>query len=209
VHNHNRIQAIEINGNNGIETDEIVSTLPLNLFVQMLEPIPPKEILCLAKSLSFRNLILVVILIDRKSITKSASVYFPDQEFPFTRIYEPKNRSTYMSPPEKTSLVAEIPCSQNDEFWNMKNDELIQSVYSSLIQIGWIKQDEIIGASVKKLNYAYPMLEKNFEAKLKKINAYLKHFQNLKFSGRSGKFVYTHIHDIMKFGKEITDEYIF
>ena len=99
LHNHRRIQAVEVNGKERIDTDEVVSTLPLNLFLQMMEPIPPEEILLLAKSLRYRNVILVALFLNRESVIEAATVYFPNPDFPFTRIYEPKNRSTYMSPP--------------------------------------------------------------------------------------------------------------
>lgn len=208
LHNHKRIQAIEINGIDRIETDEVASTLPLKLFLQMMEPRPPQEILSLANSLHFRDIKLVVILLNKEAVTKSATVYFPDSKYFFTRIYEPKNRSIYMSPQGRTSLVVEIPCEKKDALWDLADDVLTQRVSSRLIEIGWIKEEEIIGALVKRMTYAYPRLEMGFEEKLAKITAYFQLFSNLKFSGRGGKFRYAHIHDMMKFGKEIIEEYI-
>jgi len=208
LHSHNQIQAIEVNGIDIIQTDEIVSSLPLKPFLQMMEPKPPQEILELAESLSFRNIILVVILLNKESVTKSATVYFPDSQFPFTRIYEPKNRSKYMSGQGKTSLVVEIPCEEKGALWDSADNVLTRQVSSHLTEIGWIKEEEIIGVLVKRLPHAYPRLEMGFEKKLKKIYAYFQHFNNLKFSGRGGRFIYAHIHDMMKFGKDIITEYI-
>lgn len=208
LHNHTRIQAIEINGQKRIETGEVVSALPLNLFLQMMEPIPPEEILLLAKSVRYRDVILVAFFLNRKSVTEAATVYFPDHDFPFTRIYEPKNRSICMSPPDKTSLVAEIPIQQEDRFPRLENDKLIQVMRSQLIQIGGIKEEEIIDAVVSRINYGYPILEIGAEEKIQTINIFLKGFCNLNLSGRSGKFMYSWIHDMMKFGKEIIEKYI-
>lgn len=207
-HNHTRIQAVEINGKERIYTDKVVSTLPVTLLLQMMEPKPPEEILLLARSLRYRNLILVALFLNRESVTENASVYFPDSYFPFTRIYEPKNRSIYMSPPGKTSLVAEVPCQQGDELWNLKDEKLIQLIRSRLVQTGWINEEEIIGALVSRMNYAYPILEIGFEEKIKKIIAFLEGFDNLRLSGRNSKFMYTHTHDIMRFGKIIIEEYL-
>lgn len=207
LHNHERIQAVEINGKDIIDTDEVVSTLPLNLFLQMMHPMPPEEILLTANTLRFRNVILVALFLNRESVTEVATVYFPASHFLFTRIYEPKNRSIYMSPPAKTSLVAEVPCQQYDMVWCSRDEKLVQLISSQLIQIGWIKGKEIIDASVKRIDYAYPILEIGFEDKVQKINTYLKDFSNLKISGRSGKFTYTWIHNMMRFGDEIIKEY--
>lgn len=208
LHNHRRIQAVEVNGRERIDIDEVVSTLPLNLFLQMMEPIPPGEILLLAKSLRYRDVILVALFLNRESVTEVATVYFSDPDFPFTRICEPKNRSTYMSPSGKTSLVAEIPCQQGDKSWSLEDDRLIQLVRSKLIRIGWIKEEEIIDALVSRINHAYPILGIGLEEKIQRINTFLKRFSNLKLSGRNGRFIYAWIHNMIKLGKEIIEEYV-
>ena len=113
-----------------------------------------------------------------------------------------------MSPPDKTSLVAEIPIQQEDRFSRLENDKLIQVIRSQLIQIGYIKEEEIIDTVVSRINYGYPILEIGVEEKIQKINIFLKGFCNLNLSGRSCKFMYSWIHDMMKFGKEIIEKYI-
>lgn len=205
LHDEKNICSIEINANKRIAVNMLVNTLPLNLFLGMLEPRPPEEIMLLAESLSFRDLILVALFLNRDSVTKNATVYFPEAGFPFTRIYEQKNRSAFMSPVGKTSLVAEIPCSKGDKLWNKQDHELIQMVSQCLIQIGWIREEQILGAETRRMPYAYPILELGCQEKLDKINAYLSRFNNLRLSGRNARFVYAHIHDIMKSGKEIIE----
>ncbi len=208
LHNGTRVQAVEVNGNERIDIDEVVSTLPLALFLQMMDPTPPEEILLLAKALRYRNVILVALFLNRESVTEAATVYFPDHDFPFTRICEPKNRSIYMSPPGQTSLVAEIPCQPGDGLWCAKGDRLIQLVRSRLVQIGWIKEEEIIDASVNRMNWGYPILEIGFQEKIQRINAFLNGFSNLKLSGRNGRFVYAWIHNTIRYGKNIIEEYM-
>ncbi|UCD83821.1 MAG: FAD-dependent oxidoreductase [Deltaproteobacteria bacterium] len=208
LHNNNRIQAVEINGNDKVDTDEVVSTLPLDYFFQVMEPKLPDEILSIAKGLRYRNMILVTFFLDRESVMEAATIYITDPDFFITRIYEPKNRSRHMSPPGQTSLVAEIPCQEENRLWNLDHDELIRLTCSQLTQTGWIEEGEIIGASVSRLHNAYPILEVGYANKVQKINAFLKVFSNLKLSGRNGRFVYAWIHDMMRFGKEINEEYI-
>jgi protoporphyrinogen oxidase len=208
-HNHRQIQAIEINGKEIVNTNGVVSTLPINQLLQRMEPFPPKKILRLVKSLRFRNVVLVAIFLDMESVTKAATVYFPDRNFPFTRLYEAKNRNITMSPPGKTSVVVEIPCQERDRFWTMKDEKLIQMVRSQLIDTGLIQEDKILDAVVVRMNNAYPILELGFEERIQGIFNFLKNFENLRISGRNGKFLYTHVHDMMKFGKEIIDEYPF
>jgi len=165
-HDHTRIEAIEINGNKRIDVDEVVSTLPLPLFLKLMDPPPKKkEVLFLANELCFRNLIIVAVFLNKDSITENGSIYFPDPEFPFTRIYEPKNRSKYMCPPGKTSLCAEINCHPKSELWNMEEEKLTKQISAHFINLGWIKEEDIIDTLVTKLSHAYPILEIGFEKK--------------------------------------------
>lgn len=203
LHDSRRIKALEINGDKTISVDEVISTLPLNGFLQIMEPAPPEDILDLTKGLHYRSMVLAVLFIDKETINGAATVYFPDRSFPFTRVYEPKNRSEYMSPEGKTSLVIEIPCQRHDRVWEMEEKELARLVSSYLIKIGWIKEEEISGSLIRKLDYAYPVLEIGYKEKISEINAFLKRFDNLRISGRNGRFVYSWIHDMMKFGKEV------
>ena len=207
-HNHKRIQAIEINGEKSSDANEIISTLPLTLFLEIMNPAPPAEILSVAKKLRYRNVVLVNLFLETEKITEAACVYFPQHNFPFTRVHEPRNRSTYMSPQGKTSLVIEIPCDKGDEIWCMQEEELIQMVFSQLVQIGWTKEAELKDASVVKLDYAYPVLEIGYSENIEKINTFLKCFENLNFVGRCSKFTYNSFHHIMKDSKKVVEEYI-
>ena len=207
LHDGKRIQAIGIQGSDRpFRVMQVVSTLPLSLLVRSLDPPPPKSILQLANSLRYRHLRLVALFLNKPAVNGNATVYFPEKAFPFTRIYEPRNRSPYMSPAGKTSLVVEIPCHREDAIWGLENAELIDLVTQKLVEIGWIKAEEVIDSWCGRLNFAYPILELGFEDKVAQIMDWLDRFDNLRLSGRNGKFAYTHLHDMMRFGKAIVEE---
>jgi len=169
-------------------------------------PLPDKDVLALANDLRFRNVIVVALFLEKDSITKAGSIYFPDPRFLFTRVYEPKNRSAFMSPPGKTSLCAEIPCFPGSEQWDMPREELIERVGLEFIKLGWIKKKDIIGAAITRLHQAYPVLERGFEEKIRSLNSFLQTFENLRMTGRNGSFMYAHVHDILRSGKDIIEE---
>ncbi len=205
-HNGKRIQAIEINENKRIEVDQVASTLPLPLLLNLMEPAPSPELLELTRMLYFRNLILVGVFLNKKLITPNASIYFPTSDFIFSRVYEPKNRSAAMAPSDQTSLMAEIPCSPGDSTWNLSDEEVVKKVKFQFLKIGWLKDEDVIGAVVKRFPYAYPILELGFDEKVSKLLEALQSFDNLKLSGRNGEFKYIHIHDLMKMGKDLIEE---
>ena len=181
--------------------------MPLGIFIESMSPPPPNEILSISRSIKFRNVILVCFFLDKKKINNNGSMYFPDKKYLFTRIYEPKNRSIYMSPNNKTSLIVEIPCFKNDDIWVLDKNDLIKKIKEDLINLKFFNKDHIIDSSIYKISNAYPILELNFEKKIKKIFDYLSRFKNLDVTGRNGLFAYTHIHDHMKNGREMIDYY--
>ncbi|MDB9529340.1 FAD-dependent oxidoreductase [Oscillatoria sp. CS-180] len=207
THNGRQIQAVGVDGSDRLfRVNQVVSTLPLSLLIRSLDPAPPAEILRLANSLRYRHLRLVALFLDKPSINGNATVYFPEKTFPFTRIYEPRNRSPYMSPPGKTSLVVEIPCHREDAIWSLDDSGLVNMITQKLVEIGWIRADEVLDSWCGRLNFAYPILELGFEDKVSDIADWLSRFDNLSLSGRNGKFAYTHLHDMMRFGKDIVEK---
>ena len=202
-HDGRRMQAIEINGGDEVAVDQVVTTLPLGAFVRRLAPAPSGDLIELATQVRFRSLLLVALFLEADRITETGTVYFPGPEFPFTRIYEPKNRSAALAPPGRTSLVAEIACYENDSVWQAEDGELIKLVRSHLVGLGWIRAPQVIEASVVRLRQAYPLLEKGIEAKVEKLGAFLDPFQNLKRSGRNATFQHSSMHDVLRQGQEI------
>lgn len=208
IHDKKQITAVELNNSERIHTDFLVSTLPLDRFLHMMEPSPGNDIFQLSKSLRYRSIILAAFFLRKDLVSENASIYFPDPDIPFTRIHEPKNRSPKMSPPGRTSLIVEIPCQMEDDIWKISDDKLIMSIQAKLIQTRLVRDNEIIGSTIKRMPYAYPVLEIDFEEKIRKINGFLEGFSNLRFSGRNGRFVYGHIHDMMNMGKEIIEGFL-
>ena len=207
-HEAHRIRSIELNGEERVSAEEVLSTLPLNLLVQLMRPKAPDNILRIAASMSFRSLVLVVLFISKRSVTATASIYFPDPHVPFTRLHEPKNRSEYMAPEDETALVVEIPCQEGDEVWNSEDHFLAQLVKSSLLSMGWISDGDVFDALVVRLNDCYPILDTDYEWKMERILTYLDTFSNLKVTGRTGTFAYISLHHILKSSKKIMTRYL-
>ena len=205
-HSKNKINSIEINNKENILVEELISSIPLNVFISKMNPPAPKEIRSIVSQIKFRNVILIVLFINKQRINFNGSMYFPSKDFPFTRIYEPKNRSEFMSPKEKTSLAIEIPCFSTDQIWNDVDDKIISLVNDKLLSINLIKSDLIIESLVYRINDAYPVLEYNFEDKINHLSNYLSSFRNLKILGRNGLFEYSHIHDQFISARKIINE---
>ena len=179
------------------KVNKVINSLPINILINILDPLPPKEIIEIVDSINYRNLRLCIIYLDVPYFSKNASIYFPEKIFPFTRIYEPKNRSRMMAPLDKTCIVVEIPYSNNDETHLKSNNKLFQDISSSLISSRLIKKNNIIDHTFFTIDYAYPVLELDTEDKLIPVFNYLSKFNNIYHIGRGAEFKYIHTHEII------------
>lgn len=202
-HKENYITSIEINSEKTYQADHFVNTLPLTNLLQILDPPCPVNIQSLAGELKYRSVILFVLFLNCQPITRSGTVYFPDLDIPWTRISEPLNRSPFMTPEGKTSLLIEIPWDQHKPVTQQVKSGLLDTIVQKLHTMGWIKPDQIINTKIEILNYAYPLLDLHHHQKLEKIHAWLDQFPNLTLNGRSSLFKYSHFHDMMALGKTI------
>ena len=217
IHKNGRIERIivskETDASNSTAAQEhieipvsiVINTLPLTLSMRILEPSPPPELCAVADTIKYRNLVLFVFCLNRDVFSPNASLYFPSEEFPFTRLYEPKNRSLEMAPKGQTVIVLELPCYSDDAVWNMSERALQIEVWEALRRVKPILPEEVIHYQSYKLPFAYPVLEVGFEEKIASLVAYFNTFENLYLTGRSSLFRYLHLHDLFKSGKEVIE----
>lgn len=207
IHHHDgAVHRVELEGGERIETEQVFSTLPIGMFMQMLSPAAPESLLSLSKKIRFRNLVLVALFIDKRKLTPNASIYFPDPNIPFTRGYEPQNRCPKMAPDDKTSFVVEIPCYEEDEIWQASDEALGDRVTTLLTDTGLFTASQVSGFEVQRMKNAYPVLSQESTEDIKEILKYLSTFKNLVIQGRNGLFEYTHTHDLLRVAKDAVDK---
>lgn len=194
----NIVRSIQINDQETIEVDQLVSSLPINILLSSLSPEISLDLKKLTNVTNYRNVLLVSIQLNLPSITDNASIYFPDNKYLFTRIVEPKNRSSELSPNDQTLLVLEIPYSGNVNIEGLKEEALYQ-----LFDTNLINKANILDIETKVLYKAYPVLKLGYERDVRIMNEYLSTISNLIPIGRNGHFTYTHIHDLFAEAKDI------
>jgi len=203
IHDDSKITEVVVNvdGNNRtIKPKFVVSSIPITEFVNLLEPKVPNEVLQSAKNLKFRSHVSLFITLNKPSVFPDQWIYFPDRKIPFGRIMEPKNFSKKMSPPDKTSLLIEFFCWENDKIWNASKDELFEISISWLEEIAFIKRDEVIEYFVHKERNAYPVYDLKYKENSGKVKNYLGQFKNLQLIGRAGSFRYNNQDHALEMG---------
>ncbi len=180
---------------------DVISAIPLPRLLHILNPAPPADVLASARSLKFRDMITVCLEIARERVTSDSWLYVPEPRIGFARLLEPKNWSDAMTPPGRTSLVAEYYCSEGDAIWSASDQELIDRTVRDLAgPLGLIREPEVIGGCAIRIKKAYPVYRVDYREHLRRIQRYLGTIVNLQTVGRGGLFRYHNVAHLLKSG---------
>jgi len=203
-HSNNKINKtvvkIKDNGELIVSSRQMISTIPITEFINLLEPEAPVDVLQAGRNLKFRSHVSLFIILDKPSVFPDQWIYLPDKEIPFGRIMEPKNFSKKMAPADKTSLLVEFFCWKNDKIWGASQEELFKLSIQWLERLNFVKEKEVLKYYIHKEKYAYPVYDLNYRKHLEKIKGYLNKFKNLIYTGRSGCFRYNNQDHAFKMG---------
>jgi protoporphyrinogen oxidase len=188
------------------EGSEFISSIPLTSLIQMLSPAVPDEILEAASRLKYRDMVIVVIMLNRERVTDLTWMYLPEKGMPIGRIREPKNWSPHMAPEGKTHIVSEYFCFQGDEIWNARDEELRELTVSQLQRLGLVRENDVIGSAVIRVPTAYPVFDVEYSKHYNEILRYVKKLKNLHLCGRSGIFRYYNMDHAIKSGIDVAEE---
>jgi protoporphyrinogen oxidase len=194
----------DINGKDEvIGCDWVISTIPItDLLCNLDRGGEWQDASEVVRSLRYRSLRFLNILINKPEIGKNTWTYIPDGKYIMTRIQEPGKRSPHNAPAGKTSLILEIPCFYNDEVWEMPDDLLFKRCINDLLKLGIDVKDKVIDYFYTRERHAYPIYHLDYKHHLKKLISFLDSKENILTSGRNGLFRYIFMDRAMEMGFE-------
>jgi protoporphyrinogen oxidase len=168
-----------------------LSSMPLAELVSRLDPPPPEAVSRAASKLSYRDFLLVGLILDRDRVFPDNWIYVHTPGFRVGRIQNFGNWSPGMVPePGKTSVGMEYFCTEGDDFWGMRDDELVALAREELISLGLARDGDIEEGLVIRQPKAYPVYDANYRERLGVIRDYLRGLQNFQTIGRNGMHHY-------------------
>lgn len=176
-----------------------ISTMPISELILRLKPEPPGEVLEAAKSLRYRALLTVNLLVRQKQTLPDTWIYVHDPSVKMGRIQCFANWSPYMVPDEhSSSLGLEYFCWEKDELWSMPDEELLDLGKKEIKRLGLLDNERIFDGFVVRMPKCYPVYDENYERHITVIRNYLRSFKNLQLCGRYGLFKYNNMdHSIL------------
>lgn len=174
-----------------ITGDSFVSSMPVTSLLQRLEPAPPQEVLQAARSLSYRDFLIVALVVDAEDLFPDNWIYIHSPEVKVGRIQNFKNWSPAMVPDQsKTCLGMEYFCNEGDEIWEMSEVQLLALATKELDSLGLVEASKVEDGTVIRQRKAYPVYDRDYSQHLEVIRNYIETFENLQTVGRNGMHRY-------------------
>ena len=181
-------------GKCGVSAEHIWSTLPIPLLARVCEPSAPAEVVTAARSLSFRAMLLIYLVLDADQFSEYDAHYFPGADLRITRLSETKNYYAASEPRGTTVLCAELPCQTEDAVWSLSDRELGALVQEDLARAGIPVRANVRRAHVQRLSHAYPLYPIGYEQHFAKLDAWADSLPSVLSFGRQGLFAHDNTH---------------
>lgn len=175
-----------------VDCGGVISSIPLTLLLtKMINPAPPQPVQDHARSLKFRNTILVYLMVEGDRLFPDNWLYINEPGVQLGRVTNFANWSKDMlANDQQTPLCCEYWADLGDRLWVASEAELITMAEQDLRHIGLLKQEPIASGFVIKLPRTYPIYAGNYQAALSAIQTYTQKIENLQLIGRYGSFKY-------------------
>ncbi len=173
------------------EGDWFISSIPLTLLVLRMDPPPPPDVVEAARSLRFRHLLTIDLIVDHPDLFPDNWVYVHERSLQLGRVQNFKNWSPEMVPdPRRTSLGLEYFCFSDDPIWKMSTEELVAFGSREIAHTSLTRGAPILDGTVVRVPMAYPVYQRGYAEHVEKVVGWLRGFQNLQPVGRYGMFKY-------------------
>ncbi len=182
-----------------IEGSHFLSSMPISLLVSRMSPAPDESILKICKSLNYRSLLIVYLILGRKDLFKDNWIYIHSRDVLVGRIQNYKNWSPDMiNDPDKSSLGLEYFCTEGDSTWSQLDEKAIELAAKESEKLKLIQKADILDAFVLRVPNAYPVYDINYGRAVAAIRDFVSRFLNLQCIGRAGMFRYNNMdHSIL------------
>ncbi|MDX2176776.1 MAG: FAD-dependent oxidoreductase [Candidatus Sumerlaeia bacterium] len=188
------------------EADQVISTIPMPDLVGMLKPaFPDANADRAACELRYIANFLVVLIVNKKSLTDAQWLYFPGPDTIFNRGYLPKNFHSSMGGAEQTALVLEITCHRDDPVWRMTDRQLIDQSVADLTKIGMLNSADVAASMVHRIPNTYPLYDLGYRDRMQVLIEYLGKVPGLISTGRQGLYLHNNMDHSIHMGFRAAD----
>ncbi len=177
-----------------IPTKILWSTIPISVLVQGVKPEAPREVLESTRSITYRGMILIYIVLEQDRFGKYDAYYFPEESIPVSRLSEPKNFNNATEPRGRTVLCAEVPSDPGRPEWDMSDKELGERLCEWMGRAGLPVTARVSNVITRRLRQAYPIYLQDYATHLSRMDDWIGGVEGLLTFGRQGLFAHDNTH---------------
>ena len=169
------------------EADEFVNTMAMRDLLRCMQPPPPQEVLDAADKLSYRDFMIVTLVLDEKDPFPDNWIYIHSSDIKCGRIQNFRAWSPEMLPDQNTASIGmEYFCQDGDDLWNMEDDDLTALASRELEELGLASASNVIGSAIIRQPKAYPVYDEEYQGALAVIRGWMEKLENFQTVGRNG-----------------------
>lgn len=183
-------------GNNDRRYDRLVITLPVKDAVKYLEKVPAR-VLTAANSLRYNTVRVVLIGVDNNSLMDKTAIYLPSRDIIAHRVCQMGYFSKNNVPKGKSSLIAEITTYKGHKYYNLSDEELIETVKDELHKIGLINKKDILVTDTRTYEYGYVIYGLTYQKNMRIIRDYFRDI-GIELHGRFAEFEYINMDEVIR-----------
>jgi protoporphyrinogen oxidase len=192
----NKIKAVSVMHNEELKTitsDYFFSSMPIKDLVLGFSNQVPNDVLHMGSNLQYRDFITVGLLLKKLPLElRDNWIYIQDCSVKLGRIQIFNNWSPYLVKDSSTTwLGLEYFCREDDEFWSLADEKIIDFAASELKKI-FMLHDDIIDGVVIRVPKAYPVYFGTYN-NFNLVKEYLDQYSNLFLIGRNGMHRYNNM----------------
>jgi protoporphyrinogen oxidase len=197
-------KVVRLAGGREEEYDSLVSTLPLPLLFRMLAD-TPDALRQDAEKLNAISVLNFNIGVDRAGISNQHWIYFPEDQFIFSRVGFPMNFSTSVAPEGTSSIYIEITHPSRSK---PNIEEAFERSIADLQRCGILKPgDRILTRHMLDIEFAYVVFDVHRQTRLQNLLDYLES-RDIFAAGRYGRWEYFSMEDSILSGKAAAERVI-
>ena len=180
----------------------LISTIPLPELIRIINKVP-SAVIRAAKGLKYNSVLCVNLGINRKNISNTHWIYFPEEKYAAFRISFPGSFSSSTVPEGYSSIQAEVSYSK---FRPIGHRDIVGKVIQDLKKAKIIKtRDRAKLINTKAVEYAYVIYDHQRQQNLRVINKFLRK-HDIYSCGRYGKWEYQWMDEAILDGKRAAAE---
>ncbi len=170
-----------------IAVDQVINTMPIRDLMSAFDPPPPPEVVTAANQLSYRDFLIVTLVLDHADPFPDNWIYIHSPDVKVGRIQNFRAWSEEMVPAEnRASIGMEYFCQEGDGLWSMNNADLIRMAAGELEKLGLAAASSVVDGTVIRQEKAYPVYDGQYRDALDVVAKWLGTLENFQTVGRNG-----------------------